>query len=438
VNLKVHGFLETIMKVAIIGAGFTGLAAAKKLAEAGVKVTVFERDPKPGGLAIGFKEPQWKWTIEAHYHHWFTGDKHVRELGEEIGHKIIYVRPKTSTLKDGEIVQLDSPLTLLTFNKLPLPERIRTGAVLAYLKFTPFWKPLETVTAKSFIRKYMGETSWKVIWEPLFTTKFGKYADKIPASWFWARIKTRSTSLGYPVGGYQSYVDSLESYLKKTKKIAINYNSEVFSIKKEKENIAIKTDRGVGYYDAVICTLPFALFAKICADLPGAYKKKLLSFESIGAVNLMFSLKKQFLTDGTYWLNVNDMMPFLIVAEHTNFMDKKYYAGEHLVYVGNYLDHSHKYFKYSEKELLNYFLPYLQKINPDFKKSWVKKAYLFKAYFAQPIVPLNYSKIMPPFKTPIDGVYLANLQQTNPFDRGTEYAVANGEKVAEMILKDKQ
>ena len=425
------------MKVAIIGAGFTGLAAAKKLADAGIEVSVFERDSKPGGLAIGFKEPDWKWTIEAHYHHWFTGDKHIRNLGKEIGHEIIYVRPKTSTLKDEEIVQLDSPITLLKFKKLPFLERVRTGIVLAYLKFTPFWKPLETITAEKFIRKLMGETSWSVIWQPLFLTKFGKYASKIPASWFWARIKTRSTSLGYPAGGYQKYADSIVSYLKKTKKVNFKYNTQVLDLRKNNKIISVRTEDGLYEFDKVICTLPFALFEKICTGLSKEYRKILLSFQNIGAVNLMLSLKKQFLKDGTYWLNVNVKMPFLIVAEHTNFMDKKYYSGEHLVYVGNYLQHDHKYFKYSEEELLREFAPYLKNINPSFSKSGVRKAYVFKAYFAQPIIPLNYSKIMPPFKTPIKGIYLANLQQTNPYDRGTEYAVANGEKVANLILNSK-
>jgi len=422
------------MKVGIIGAGFTGLSAAKKLADAGVEVTIFERDSKPGGLAIGFKEPNWKWSIEAHYHHWFTGDSHVKNLGEEIGHKIVYVRPKTSTLKDGEILQLDSPFSLLKFKKLPVLERFRTGVVLAYLKITPFWRPLEKITSKKFIRKYMGNTSWKVIWEPLFLSKFGKYAESIPASWFWARIKTRSIYLGYPKGGYQSYVDSFVKFLKKTGKVKFVYNAKVETIDKGGKGIIIKTKTGEFNFEKVICTLPFAVFAKICCGLPSGYKRKLLGFESIGAVNLVLSLKKQFLTDNTYWLNVNDKMPFLIIAEHTNFMDKKYYSGERLVYVGNYLEHTHKYFKFSENELLTEFIPYLKKINPDFRKSWVKKAYLFKAYYAQPIIPLRYSKIMPSFKTPIEGVYLANLQQTNPYDRGTEYAVANGEKVAKLVI----
>jgi len=79
-------------------------------------------------------------------------------------------------------------------------------------------------------------------------------------------------------------------------------------------------------------------------------------------------------------------------------------------------------------------MPYLQKINPDFKKSWIKKAYVFKAPFAQPIIPLNYSKEVPPFETPMEGLYLCNMQQVYPYDRGTNYAVELGEKVAKLIL----
>jgi glycine/D-amino acid oxidase-like deaminating enzyme len=43
------------MKIAIIGAGFTGLSAAYKLAKSGHDVTVFEKDPQPGVLAIGYQ-----------------------------------------------------------------------------------------------------------------------------------------------------------------------------------------------------------------------------------------------------------------------------------------------------------------------------------------------------------------------------------------------
>ena len=58
--------------VAVVGAGLAGLTIALRLAEAGLKVRVVERYPRPGGLArvldIG-GEP-----IEAFYHHLFTTD----------------------------------------------------------------------------------------------------------------------------------------------------------------------------------------------------------------------------------------------------------------------------------------------------------------------------------------------------------------------------
>ena len=86
------------MKIAIIGAGFTGLTAAYKLGKAGHTVTVFEKDSQPGGLAIGYKEKGWDWTLEAFYHHWFTNDYAVLTLAKKLNFPINIKRPKTSQL----------------------------------------------------------------------------------------------------------------------------------------------------------------------------------------------------------------------------------------------------------------------------------------------------------------------------------------------------
>lgn len=184
------------MKVAIIGAGFAGLSAACRLAKKGMDVTVFELEDKPGGLAVGFREPGWKWSLEKHYHHWFFSDWTVRNLAKEVGHEVVIIPTKASTFIDGKTYQLDSPISLLRFDKISLIERLRVGAVLAYLKISPFWKGLEGITAKEFLIRFMGENSWRILWEPLFEKKFSIYADKIPASWFWARIKKKKPLLG--------------------------------------------------------------------------------------------------------------------------------------------------------------------------------------------------------------------------------------------------
>ena len=118
------------MKVAIIGAGFTGLSAAHKLTKLGHKVVVFEKDSRPGGLAVGFKEKGWNWTLEEHYHHWFANDKTAFRLAKEINHKVIIKRPKTSTLIAGKISQLDSPFSLLRFPQLSFLSKLTIPSII--------------------------------------------------------------------------------------------------------------------------------------------------------------------------------------------------------------------------------------------------------------------------------------------------------------------
>lgn len=400
------------MKIAIIGAGFTGLSAAYRLAKSGHAVTVFERDPNPGGLAVGFKDKKWDWALEKHYHHLFTSDWSIRNLAKEIGHPIDFIRPKTSTLVGGQIHQLDSAMSLLHFSKLSVVDRLRTAIGLAILKFNPFWQPFEYTTAKKFILVIMGQESWQVLWEPLFKGKFGQFTDQISASWFWARIYKRSSSLGYPKGGFLALAFSIEKAARKYK-AKFNYNVSVDSI-----------DSLTSKFDRVICTLPTPMFSKISGlSYPG--------LQGIGAVNLVLALKHTFFSDQTYWLNINEPgFPFLAVVEHTNFIAAKRYAGDHLLYVGNYLPATHPYFAMNDKDLLKIFLPYLKRINPKFQAKWIRASWVWKAPFAQPIVTPRYSKSIPPLTTGIPNVYLANIQQVYPYDRGTNYAVQLGEQVA--------
>jgi protoporphyrinogen oxidase len=423
-------------KIAIIGAGFGGLTAGYRLAKSGYEVSIFEYDKHPGGLAVGFKKPNWKWTLEKHYHHLFTNDDSILKLAQEILHEIVTVRPKTSTFVGGDIYQLDSPLSLLTFPKINILDRFRTGAVLAYLRYAADWQKMEKITAKEFLIKTGGLKAWQTLWEPLFVKKFDKYQDEIPASWFWARIKKRTPSLSYPEGGFLPFAEKLaEIFIKNGGEI--NYKTEVKKIYKKGNLISIRTDQAENGFDKVIVTLPGWNFVKLTPDLPGNYQKTLLNAEGIGAVNMVLSLKKQFLSDNTYWLNVNAThFPFLAVVEHTNFMDKKYYGGEHLVYVGNYLPQNHPYFKRDGIDLYREFYPFLKTINPRLTDKWINKIYVFKTPFAQPILPLNYSKIMPSFKTPIKNLYLCNMSQVYPWDRGTNYAVENGDKIAKMIVNE--
>ena len=88
------------MKVAIIGAGYAGMSAAYDLKKAGHEVTIYESASYVGGLASGFKEPHWDWSVEKFYHHWFQSDNHMLGLIKELGldDKVIFPRPLTVML----------------------------------------------------------------------------------------------------------------------------------------------------------------------------------------------------------------------------------------------------------------------------------------------------------------------------------------------------
>src|SRR5260221_7185182 len=86
----------------------------------------------------------------------------------------------------------------------------------------------------------------------------------------------------------------------------------------------------------------------------------------------------------------------------------------------------------SEKEIMKEFDPFLEKIHPGYKKSLITVR-KFSVPFAQPIIPVNYSKMVPSFETPLKNVYLANMQQVYPWDRGTNYAVQLGQKIAVIV-----
>ena len=426
------------MKIAVIGAGFGGMAAAFDLRQAGHDVTLFEAADFVGGLASGFKEPGWDWSVEKFYHHWFQSDRHmlglIRELGWE--DQVLFPRPLTVMYDRGRFYPFDSIVKAILFPGLGWGlDKIRFGLIGLYLRLSNDWRSLEKVTADAWMMKWAGRNVYEKMWKPLLIGKFGPYYQDVNMAWMWARIKARTTRLGTFVGGFQRFADMFADRLREMG-VEIRLRAQVSSIRPAPDG-RLALDAGASeLFDRVLVTTSPSLLAKLAPDLPSGYLKGLLELKSMGAVVMVLSLKHQLSEEGYYWFNLpkDAGFPMLALVEHTNFVGAEHFGGDHILYAGDYLEAGHEYFSMSDQALFERFAPAFKRLNPAFEMDWVKSVRVFKTAYAQPVPLVDHSRNIPVIETPLRGLYFASMSQVYPWDRGTNFAVEIGRRAAAMIM----
>jgi len=256
-------------------------------------------------------------------------------------------------------------------------------------------------------------------------------------SWFWARIHARTTKLGTFKGGFQAFADSFSEKLGEMG-VEIRLNAKVKSIKQNQDkNVSVVGENGEEKFDKALVTTSPKVMAKLTPDLPKNYLEKLLELKQMGAVVLVAALKHQLSEEGYYWFNLpkDDGFPFLALVEHTNYVSSEHFGGEHIIYGGDYVEVGHEYFKMDAEELMDKFAESFARINPKFTRDWVRKVWVFKADYAQPVPQLNHSQNIPAIETPLEGIYFASMSQVYPWDRGTNFAVEIGRRAARLMME---
>jgi protoporphyrinogen oxidase len=259
-------------------------------------------------------------------------------------------------------------------------------------------------------------------------------------AWMWARIKARTTRLGTFEGGFQNFADMFTARLKEMG-VSIHFSTRIQKISRPPGSVSLTidlSDRRESFDQVLVTTSPASL-ARLVPELPEGYLKNLLELKSMAALVMVLSLKHPLSREGYYWYNLpkNAGFPCLALVEHTNYVSPDHFNGDHIIYMGDYLEPDHENFKLSQADLLDRILPGLKKINPDFKPEWIKKTWLFSTNYAQPVPLVNHSRNIPPIQTPLEGLYFASMSQVYPWDRGTNFAVEIGRRAARMILADK-
>lgn len=433
------------LQVAVLGGGLAGLVAALRLAEVGHAVTVYEKYPTFGGLAAAFRVRGN--FLERFYHHIFATDIDLLDLLEELGlqDRLAWHRDENGAWREGRFHSFSPAWKVLLWPELSLGSRWRLAFWSKWVSLRKDWRPYDRVAAGAWIRKHMGEEVWRVMWEPLFRAKFGAHAESVGMTWFFGRLSARfgpakkgapRGKLGYLMGSTQVLVDALLERLK-AHRVELRASEPVLAVLGEGGRVTgVRTRRGSFPCDAALATFATPEFLRTAGHLlPEALRRDLESFRYHGAVVAVLELKRG--VAQAYWTSILDTrLPFLALIEHTRMIGPEHYGNGHLLYVARYLDTAEPFFKAPDAEILEAYYRDLKRVLPDFDPELVEKAHVMRADHAQPIVTTGYGARIPGHRLPLKGLYLANMTQIFPEDRGMSYSVALGKKAARLLNED--
>ncbi|MER5754817.1 NAD(P)/FAD-dependent oxidoreductase [Streptomyces sp. NPDC002088] len=418
------------MNLGVIGAGATGLTAAYDAVKQGHAVTVLEGADELGGLAASI--PVGGVPLERYYHHIFRSDRQMIELIEELGlgGDLRFHKTTTGVFRGGRMHPFSTPLEMLSSPLYGLPAGIRFGLSSAWLKVVRDGEKFNDRTALSWVRKWAGRRATEAVWEPLLRGKFGDRADQVSMAWLWARVHCRTFELGYLDGGFERVYATLRDRIaERGGKVEFGKRMETIRQDGEDGPVTVRTADGASYtFDQLIVTTPQPAFAK-AADVPA--DDAVWRNQYLGATCFVLELDRSAIP--YYWLNINEPdFPFLAVVEHTQMIDRAQYGGRHILYVGNYVERDDWRFTTDPAELLERYLPYLRRLNPEFDRSWIQDWHFSRAPFAQPVVTPEYKALIPGHRTHLSRVTLATMSQIYPQDRGQSYSVELGHKAARI------
>lgn len=434
--------MSTPHKILIVGGGITGLTAALRLAaDKNLAVTLVESSDQLGGLAGGF--PLGGTSLEKTYHHLFLTDTAILDLVKELGlqDKLMWCDSSVGIFRDGKVHAFKTPLDLLRFAPCSFLGRLRTGFAALYLKHQKNWRGFTRQTAHAWMTRACGASAMAAIWTPLLRGKFERHYDRVSMAWFWARIHTRANSrsggggekLGYFRGGFNVITAALETELRR-RGVTIRTGAAVAQISADRTAVV---NGATEKFDACVFTGPSPAFAKLLPEVPALrdYAAQLRSIEYLGAVCLIFTSDQDL--GEYYWVNVNAPdAAFLVFINHTRLVGREAYGGKHVYYIGAYLPPDGEMYSLPDAELTRRWFGYLPKMFPEFDPQRVAEKHIFRFRAAQHIVDTDYEAKIPAYATPLPGVFLANFSQIFPEDRGTNFAVREGEKIAALVSRE--
>lgn len=403
------------MRFGIVGGGLLGMTLAWDLAKNGHDVTILEGAPQCGGLAAPWQVGDVVW--DRHYHVTLQSDLVLRELlGElDLEPDLQWVQTGTGFFVDGKMHPFSGAADYARFPPLSPLQKFRLAATIFKASRIKDWRPLEQLTAVEWLTRHCGRTTVERIWLPLLRAKLGPHATRASAAFIWAIIARmfaargsgpKREQFGYVRNGYDRTLRRFEERLA-ARKVEIRTSCRIERIERAPGGVAVVSAGETAVFDRVAVTLAAPLAARLC---PGLTDRERALCEGVEYQGIICA---SLLTDAPltpyYITNIADAsIPFTAVIEMSALVDRSEFGGRSLIYLPKYVSSDDPAFCVTDDEIEASFLPALERMHPAFRRSAVRAFRVSRVPFVFPIPTLGYSERLPPIKTTVEGLFMAN------------------------------
>ena len=423
-----------MVKTVVIGAGAMGLAAAHYALKLGHEVDVVEADRIPGGMAAHFDFDGL--SIERFYHFVCKPDAPTFALMKDLGvaDKMRWRETSMAYFRDGRVHKWGDPVSLLFSSLLNPVEKVRYGLQAFLTSKRKSFDDLENVRARDWIERGAGKSVYRKLWAPLMDLKFYQYAEDISAAWIATRIRRIGNSrkslfqeeLGYIEGGSETLVQALvRSIEDQGGRIHLATPAQKIETADGKVT-GVRAGERLFPAEAVISTVPTPHVARLVPDLPETFRSAYEAINNIGVICVVHKLKRP--VTPYFWVNVVEPgMEIPGIIEFSNLRP----LPDSVVYVPYYMPTDHPKWSWSDEQLIAESFGYLQRINPALTPDDRLASKAGRLRYAQPVCEPGFAAKLPPVRTPIEGLQIADTCFYYPEDRG----VSEGARLArEMAL----
>jgi protoporphyrinogen oxidase len=431
--------MNSSKKIAVLGAGIMGLACAYDLAKSGYQVNVFEKEGYLGGMSSSFDFEGLQ--IERFYHFICSPDKPYFDILNELHilDKLRWQETKMGFYYEGTLYEWGTPVKLLMFPKADILTKFRYGLNLFFSSKRTNWDDLDRKKAVEWLKEKAGVKAYDIFWKSLFEYKFYEFAEEISAAWIWARIKRVAVSrkdmfterLGYLEGGTAIFIDKITDEIKKRGgKIFLNLGAEQILTSDGQVSGIVSGGRETEV-DAVVSTLPLPYIADMLSPMP-ENMLKIKEINNIGVVCVILKLKNR-ITEN-FWVNVNDStMRLPGFVEYSNLNES---VSDHIVYLPFYLHKDNPKYSNSDEQFKSEAVSCLKKIRSGMNEDWVIAGGVHRYEYAQPICLPGFKQTIPPVRTGVFGLYVADASHYYPEDRSVSESIRLGREIAQMVQGD--